>query len=70
MPLTFAVPGDIRVISSFYGSEEMKRHLQNIGFVKGEKVQVLSENPGGIIILVRGSRIALNRGLAQKIMVN
>ncbi|MGI6000866.1 MAG: FeoA family protein, partial [Candidatus Merdisoma sp.] len=43
--------------------------LQDLGFVKGEKVQVVGENPSGMILLVKGVRIALNRGLASQIMV-
>lgn len=69
MPLAMVQPGEVRVISEFRGKEDVKRHLQDIGFVKGESVKVLSENESGIILLVKGTRIALNRGLASKIMV-
>ena len=41
----------------------------DLGFVKGERVQVIGENPSGMILLVKGVRIALNRGLASRIMV-
>lgn len=69
MPLAMVQPGEVKVIFEFRGKEDVKRHLQDIGFVKGESVKVLSENESGIILLVKGARIALNRGLASKIMV-
>ncbi len=47
----------------------MKSHLQNLGFIEGETVQVIGENPSGVILLVKGVRIALDRGLASMIIV-
>ncbi|NLZ81980.1 MAG: ferrous iron transport protein A [Clostridiales bacterium] len=69
MPLAMLQAGETKVISEFRGKEDVKRHLQDIGFIKGESVKVISENESGIILLVKGTRIALNRGLASKIMV-
>lgn len=69
MPLTFAGLGEIKVIREFNGKQEVKRHLQDIGFLKGEQVQVLAENESGLILLVKGVRVAINRGLASKIIV-
>jgi ferrous iron transport protein A len=43
--------------------------LQDLGFVKGESVKLLSENDSGFIIMVKGVRIAINKNLASKIMV-
>ena len=45
------------------------RHLQDLGFAPGSEVQVLGENAAGMILLVKGVRIALDRGLAGKILV-
>lgn len=70
MPLAFVQIGERKKVTSFHGTEDMKRHLQDLGFIKGQDVQVMSENSSGLILLVKGVRIALNRGLAQKIMVN
>jgi ferrous iron transport protein A len=69
MALTFAGIGETKVIVDFKGKEDIKRHLQDLGFVKGESVKLLSENDSGLIILVKGVRIAINRALASKIMV-
>lgn len=69
MSLTMVPLGEKKVISMFRGRNEMKRRLQDLGFVKGEEVQVLGENASGLILLVKGTKIALNRGLASLIIV-
>lgn len=69
MALTFANIGDTKIIVDFLGKDEVKRHLQDMGFVKGESVKLLSENESGLILLVKGVRVAINKGLASKIMV-
>ncbi len=69
MSLTFAGIGETKVIMNLKGKEDVVRHLQDLGFVKGESVKLLSENSSGLIILVKGVRIAINKGLASKIMV-
>lgn len=70
MPLAMVTEGETRTITDFKGQEEMKRHLQDLGFIKGERVRVVGENAGGMILVVKGVKVALNRGLAHRIMVN
>ncbi|MFU0828250.1 MAG: FeoA domain-containing protein [Lachnoclostridium sp.] len=69
MSLAFANVGETKVIVDFKGKDDVKRHLQDLGFVKGESVKLLSENSSGLIILVKGVRVAINKALASKIMV-
>ena len=69
MPLSMMEQGETRRITEFRGQEEMKRHLQDLGFMKGERVRVVGENSGGMILMVKGVKIALNRALANRIMV-
>lgn len=69
MSLAMVELGETRVVADFKGKDEMKRHLQNLGFVKGEKVKVVGDNPSGLILLVKGAKIAINRGLASLIIV-
>lgn len=69
MPLAMVMKGETRTIVDFKGQEEMKRRLQDLGFIKGEKVRVAGENAGGMILVVKDVKIALNRGLANRIMV-
>lgn len=69
MPLSLVNLGEIKTIKEFRGRDDVKRHLTDIGFVKGEQVKVLSENESGLILLVKGTRVAINKGLASKIVV-
>lgn len=69
MSLAMVNLGETRVVSDFKGKEDMKRHLQDMGFTKGEKVKVVGDNQSGLILLVKGVKIALNRGLASLIIV-
>jgi ferrous iron transport protein A len=69
MSLAMINLGETRVIIDLKGKDDVKRHLQDIGFVKGESVKLLSQNDSGMILLVKGVRIAINKGLASKIMV-
>ncbi len=69
MPLAMVMAGETRTIREFKGPEEMKRHLQDLGFTRGEKVRVMGENPSGLILMVKGVKLALNRGLANRIIV-
>lgn len=69
MPLAMVLQGETRRISDFRGQEQMKRHLQDLGFTKGEEVRVVGENASGMILMVKGVKLALNRALASKIIV-
>ena len=69
MPLAMALKGESRTITSLVAVGDMKQHLEEMGFVPGQKVTVVGDSPAGIILLVKGTRLALNRSLAQKILV-
>lgn len=69
MALAMVEIGETKIITDLHGKDDIKRHLQDLGFMKGESVKVLGENSSGLILLVKGVRIAMNRGLASKIMV-
>ena len=69
MSLAMLEVGEVRRISEFRGKNDMRKHLQDLGFIKGESVQVIGENSSGLILLIKGIRVALNRGLASMIVV-
>lgn len=69
MPLAMMEQGETRMITEFRGQEDVKRHLQDLGFIKGETVRVIGDHASGMILMVKGTKIALNRALANKIMV-
>jgi len=70
MALTMVAPGETRVFREYRGKEETKRHLQNLGLVKGGKVTVVGENHSGIILQIKDTKIAINYGIASLIMVD
>ncbi len=69
MPLMLAAPGEENIILRVGGSPEMKKHLEDLGFVAGGKVTIISEISGNLIVSVKDSRIAISREMAGKIMV-
>lgn len=69
MPLTLAEAGEENIIKKIGGKPEVKAHLENLGFVVGGAVTVVSAIGGNVIVNVKGSRIAVSREMAQKIMV-
>ncbi len=69
MPLSLADAGDVNIIRHIGGTAEVKRHLENLGFVVGGSVTVLSRVGGNIIVNVKETRVALDGRLAQKIMI-
>ena len=69
MPLMLAETGEENIIRRVGGSPEMKKHLEDLGFVAGGTVTVVSEINGNLIVNVKESRVAISREMAGKIMV-
>ena len=69
MPLTMVNPGESNVIKKVGGKEETKRFLENLGFVTGGLVTVVSEMGGNMIVNVKDSRVAIGKDMANKILV-
>lgn len=69
MPLIFANTGEENIIKKVGGSPETRKFLENLGFVAGGSVTVISEISGNVIVNVKDSRVAVSKEMAQKIMV-
>lgn len=69
MPLTMADVGTTNTIKRVGGKEETRLFLENLGFVAGGVVTIISEISGNLILNVKESRVALDRDMASKIMV-
>ena len=67
MPLALLGVGESGTITDIRGKEDVIHHLHNLGFAAGT---VVGNTDAGMIIAVKGSRVALNRGMASKITVN
>lgn len=69
MPLTMTGAGETATIRRVGGNSEVRHHLENLGFVEGSNVTVVSVVGGNVIVNVKESRIAISREMANKIMV-
>lgn len=69
MPLSMMSTGQETIIKKVGGKEETRRFLENLGFVTGGTVTVVSEIGGNLIVNVKNSRVAIGRDMANKIMV-
>lgn len=69
MPLSLAVVGEENIIKKVGGSPEVKKHLENLGFVAGGNVTVINTLGGNVIVNVKEARVAISEEMARKIMV-
>ena len=69
MPLTIAKAGETVTIGKITGKDEIRLHLAELGFVVGEVITVISEIGGNLILQVKEARIALDRTMATRIIV-
>ncbi|GJN65195.1 MAG TPA: ferrous iron transport protein A [Candidatus Faecalibacterium intestinipullorum] len=69
MPLSIARPGETVTIQKITGKDEVRQHLAELGFVVGSSVTVVNEIAGNLILQVKESRIALDRTMANRIMI-
>jgi ferrous iron transport protein A len=69
MPLVLASEGEENIIKKIGGSAEVKKHLENLGFVVGGNVKVVTTVNGNLIVNVKEARVAISREMAQRIMI-
>ena len=69
MPLTMAKTGETVMIRKISGKDEVRQHLAELGFVVDSDVTVVSEIGENLIVQVKGSRVALDKTMANRIMI-
>jgi ferrous iron transport protein A len=69
MPLSMVRAGEPNQIKKVGGKDETRKFLENLGFVTGGLVTVISETGGNLIVNVKDSRVAIGKDMANKIMV-
>ena len=69
MPLTMARTGETVMIRKISGKDEVRQHLAELGFVVDSSVTVVSELGGNLIVQVKESRVALDKTMANRIMI-
>ena len=69
MPLMLATVGEEQIIKRVGGTPEVKKHLENLGFVPGGSVTIVNALGGNVIVNVKEARVAISEEMARKIMV-
>lgn len=69
MPLSMVRKGEQNIIKKVGGKEDTRRFLENLGFVAGGAITVVSEIGGNVIVRIKDSRVAIGKDMANKIMV-
>ncbi len=69
MPITMAKPGETVTIQRITGKDDVRQHLAELGFVENSVVTVVSEMAGNLILQVKGSRVAIDKTMANRMMV-
>ena len=69
MPLVSANAGESYTIARIGGTNEVRKHLEDLGFAVGGKVTVISVMAGNLIVNVKESRVAISKEMASKIMI-
>ncbi|MCI9258021.1 FeoA family protein [Oscillospiraceae bacterium 42-9] len=69
MPLTMAAVGDTVTIRKITGKDSLRQHLAELGFVVEGKVTVISQLGGNLILQVKDSRVALDKTMANRILI-
>ena len=68
MPLSFLKQGEPGVVVKISGKEEVRKFLAGLGFISGTEIRIVNSVNGNVIVDVRGSRVAIDSGMASKIM--
>ena len=69
MPLSMVSAGEENVIKKVGGKEDTRRFLENLGFVAGGTVTVISEFDGNMIVNLKDSRVAIGKDMANRIII-
>ena len=68
MPLSLVHSGDTVTVARVRGNENIKHHLENLGFVEGSEVHVVSSSGSNIIVTIKGARFGLDAKVAAHVM--
>ncbi len=68
MPLSLVRAGETVTVARVRGNQDMKRHLQDLGFVEGSQVHVVTSSGSNVIVMVKGARFGLDVKVAQYVM--
>lgn len=67
MPLSMVPEGETVVVSRVHGSQELRQHLSEMGFVAGAEVKVVARASGDVVVSVKGATFGIGRDMAKHI---
>lgn len=70
MPLSLVQSAETTHVLSIRGKDNTQRFLRNLGFVEGAEVTVISELNGSVIVNVKGTRVAISKAMANRVLTN
>lgn len=68
MPLTFLRDGESARVLKVRGDAETRHHLENLGFISGAEVKVVTQQGGNCIVEVKGAQVAIDKSVASKVL--
>lgn len=69
MPLLMLGTGQIKQITKILGKGSVRQRIQEMGLVEGDSIEIISYLTGNLIVLVKGSKLAISKEIASKIHV-
>lgn len=69
MSLILSGVGEEVTIKKITGNSETKKFLNSLGFVIGAVITIISDLGGNLIVNIKGTRIALDKSMASRIIV-
>jgi len=69
MPVNLAKPGEVITIAKITGSDKIRAHLHELGFIENDQITMVNKIGGNVILKVKESRVALDESMARRIMV-
>ncbi len=69
MPLSMINTGEMKKVVKINGNDNTRRFLENLGFVEGSEVVVISEIAGNLIVNIKDTRVAIDKSMANRIIV-
>lgn len=69
MPLIMADAGVSYQIKRIGGEGTQRQFIEGLGFVPGAEVVIISKNADNLIVGIKGSRVAINKDVALKVLI-
>ena len=69
MPIYLAEPKQELTIRQVTGTDKVRKHLSNLGFIVGASVMLINRVDDNVIVKIKGVSLAIGRELAKRVLV-